>query len=123
MNASDRAAHDVDAYIANFPSDVQSRLEEMRAVIREVAPEAEESISYGIPAYKLARKPLIYFAGYAKHLGLYPLPPDPDQELADAMAPYVAGKGTLRFPLEKPTPLDVVRRVVADRKRHLQPDA
>jgi len=119
VNASDRSTNDVDAYIANFPADVQSRLEEIRSVIREVAPEADESISYGIPTYKLARKPLIYFAGYAKHLSIYPLPPDPGQELADAMAPYVAGKGTLRFSLREPTPLDLIRRVVIDRKEDL----
>ena len=77
MSASRNVAKTVDDYIARYPDDVQERLGQVRSLMRSVAPDAVESISYGMPAYKLHGKPLIYFAGYAKHIGVYPLPEEP----------------------------------------------
>lgn len=112
-------AETVDDYIAAFPADVQDRLKQIRQVISELAPAAVESISYAIPAYKLNGKPLIYFAGYARHVGLYPLPVDPSPELREAIEPFVAGKGTLQFAHREPLPLDLIREVVENRMRAL----
>jgi uncharacterized protein YdhG (YjbR/CyaY superfamily) len=119
MSASRNVAKTVDDYIARYPDDVQERLGQVRSLIRSVAPEALESISYAIPAFKVNGKPLIYVAGYAKHIGVYPLPEEPSPELEAEIAPYVAGKGTLQFPHSEPLPLDLIERVVVRRKQHI----
>ncbi|MEZ4499157.1 MAG: DUF1801 domain-containing protein [Thermomicrobiales bacterium] len=105
----------VDEYIAQFPAEVQAQLDQIRSLIHHLAPDSSETISYAIPAYKLHGKPLIYFAAYAKHIGLYPLPEHPSDDLTEAMAPFVAGKGTLRFPHTNPLPLDLIERVIISR--------
>ena len=64
----------VDNYIETFPKEIQTKLLQIRHIIKEIAPEAVESISYGMPAYKMNKKPLVYFAGYAKHIGFYDYP-------------------------------------------------
>jgi uncharacterized protein YdhG (YjbR/CyaY superfamily) len=119
MSASRNVAKTVDDYIARYPDDIQERLGQIRSMIRSVAPEAVESISYAIPAFKVNGKPLIYFAGYAKHIGAYPLPEEPSPELEAEIAPYVAGKGTLQFPHSEPPPLDLIERVVVRRKQYI----
>lgn len=117
---ANETAATVDDYIAASVELSRDRQQEIRALIREIAPDAQESISYAIPAYKVSGKPLIYFAAYAKHIGIYPLPEDPSPALHAEMAPYVAGKGTLQFPHDKPLPLDLIGRVVASRLAHLE---
>ena len=121
MNTRQRA-EDVDGYIATFPEDMQVRLGQIRNLVHTLAPDAVESISYAIPAYKVSGKPLIYFAGYAKHIGVYPLPDKPSNDLAAEMAPYVAGKGTLQFANRDPLPLDLIERVVRSRLESLKPN-
>jgi uncharacterized protein YdhG (YjbR/CyaY superfamily) len=101
----------VDEYIASFPVDVRARLEDVRATMRAAAPGTEERISYGIPTFALEGRYVVYFAGWKDHVSVYPVPGD-DPALEQEMAPYVAGKGTLRFPNENPIPHDLVRRVV-----------
>ncbi|HEX2205487.1 MAG TPA: DUF1801 domain-containing protein [Longimicrobium sp.] len=101
----------VDEYIAGFPPEVRDRLEEVRAAIREMVPEAGEKISYRIPTFTLGGKPLVYFAGHTKHIGVYPAPVE-HPELGAALAPYAKGKGTVQFPLDRPIPFDVVRKIV-----------
>ena len=110
----------VDTYIVRYPLEVQERLSQLRNLIRDIAPDAVESISYAIPAFKLKGKPLIYFAAYAKHVGLYPLPDNPSPELEAEMAPFVTGKGTMQFLHTRPLPLDVIRRVIVGRKQQLE---
>ena len=105
---------DIDAYIAAFPKDVQERLQQVRMTIRKAAPKAVEAIKYAIPAFVLNGKNLIYFAGYKEHIGVYPVP----REAAE-LAEYQTGKGTLRFPLDRPTPLRVITRVVKLRMREI----
>ena len=100
----------VDAYIATFPPDVQERLEAVRATIREAAPEAEETIAYGIAAYRMGG-PLVYFAGHRKHVGFYPTPRGIEEFAAD-LAPYESGKGTAQFPHDAPIPHDLLARIV-----------
>ncbi|GAA4345390.1 iron chaperone [Flaviaesturariibacter amylovorans] len=104
----------VDDYIESFPPDVQALLRELRAVIRAEAPGAAESISYGMPTYKIAGKPLVYFAAFKKHIGFYATPTGHAAFAAD-LAPYKQGRGSVQFPLGKPLPFDLVRRIVAFR--------
>ena len=102
----------IDDYIGAFPADVRSILEEVRARLRSAVPTADEGISYGIPVLTLDGRYLVYFAGWKHHISVYPLP-EGDATLVEAMAPYVAGKGTLKFPLSEPIPYDLIERVAA----------
>lgn len=98
-------------YIASFPKDTQLLLEQMHATIKKVALEAEESISYGMPAYKLFKKPLVYFAGYKNHIGFYATPTG-HSEFKDELSKYKQGKGSVQFPINKPLPLELITRIV-----------
>lgn len=111
MSTEKTAARDVDEYIAGFPEDVRRILEQVRATIREAVPEAEETISYQIPTFKLNGRYLVYFAGHRKHVAVYPAPLA-SPEIAADLAPYASGKGTAKFPLDRPIPLDLVRGMV-----------
>jgi uncharacterized protein YdhG (YjbR/CyaY superfamily) len=105
----------VQNYISTFPKDVQELLEQVRHIIANAAPEANESISYGMPAYKLSGKPLVYFAGYKKHIGLYALPSG-HEAFAEESDKYKKGKGSVQFPINEPLPLDLIERMVKFRK-------
>jgi len=100
----------VDEYIASFPAEVRAMLEEVRRTIRAVVPAAGEKISYQIPTITLDGRPLLYFSGWKEHISLYPIP-SVDEELATAIEPYRSGKGTLKFPLNKPIPYDLITRL------------
>ncbi len=89
-------AASVDEYIAMFPKDVQNILVHMRQTIKNAAPAAEESISYAIPAYKLNGKPLVYFAGYENHIGLYATPAG-HKEFEKELSKYKQGKALYNF--------------------------
>jgi len=101
----------VDAYIAGFPPEVAKLLSAIRAVVREAAPEAVESIAYRMPAYKVRKKPLIYFAAYSGHIGLYATPSG-HAAFAGELKAYKQGKGSVQFPLDRPIPVDLIRRIV-----------
>lgn len=101
---------DIDDYVARFPADVQAILEEVRATIRRAAPEAKETISYQMPAFK-HHGILVYFAGWQQHIGLYP-PVSGDKALEKAVARYAGPKGNLQFPLDQPIPYDLIERIV-----------
>jgi len=100
----------VDEYIAGFEGDVRTRLERIRATVRETAPRATEVISYGMPAYKM-KKILVYFAAHKNHIGLYPTPAV-TSVFKEELKPYEAGKGSIKFPNDKPMPYDLIRRIV-----------
>ncbi|MGH3345119.1 MAG: iron chaperone [Carbonactinosporaceae bacterium] len=102
----------IDDYISSFPEDVQIALEEVRRTIRKVVLTAGETISYQIPAVTLDGRYLVYFAAWKHHVSLYPIPAG-DEAFEREIAPYKAGKGTLRFPLREPIPHDLIERVVA----------
>jgi uncharacterized protein YdhG (YjbR/CyaY superfamily) len=115
MKKSSRAPRTIDEYIAGFPGDVQKILKKIRVTIRKAAPGAEETISYRIPAFKLHGM-LIFFAAYPHHVGLYPAPrgaPEFKKELSS----YEGGKGTIRFPLDKPVPFHLISRIVKYRAK------
>jgi uncharacterized protein YdhG (YjbR/CyaY superfamily) len=99
----------VDDYIQGFPADVRQILGALRNAIRRVVPDAEESISYRIPTYKLANRPLVYFAAYQHHISLYPAT---ERSVIPGLAPYRSGRGTLKFPIEKPIPFALVMQFV-----------
>jgi uncharacterized protein YdhG (YjbR/CyaY superfamily) len=103
--------NEVDKYIAGFPDHVKGLLNQIRTVIRETAPDAVECISYGMPAYKLNKKPLVYFAGYARHIGFYATPAGHEKFEAE-LSRYKQGKGSVQFPIDQPLPLDLVKRIV-----------
>ncbi|HMS92900.1 MAG TPA: DUF1801 domain-containing protein [Candidatus Saccharibacteria bacterium] len=109
---------DVDAYINQFNGEVKKRLEVVRLLIRTTAPQAIESIAYGMPAYKLNNKPLVYFAGYAKHVGFYATP-NGHEAFVEEFAKYKQGKGSVQFPNNQPLPTDLIKRVVVYRKEQL----
>jgi len=111
MRTSRTAAQSVDDYIAGFPADVQKVLKKIRATIRKAAPKADESISYQIAAYKINGKVLIYFAGFAKHVSVYPAPRDA-KEFKKELAAYKGGKGTVQFPLDSKIDYDLITRIV-----------
>lgn len=100
----------VDAYIASFPPEVQALLQQVRQVVREAAPDAQELIGYQMPAFR-QHGVLVYFAAFKRHIGLYP-PVRGDAALARALAPYAGEKGNLRFPLDAPIPLELIDRIV-----------
>lgn len=103
----------VDEYIAQFPADVQARLEQMRAACRAGAPEADEIISYGMPAY-YQNGNVVYFGAAKKHIGFYPTPQGVES-FADEFAKYPGAKGSVQFPHDQPLPLELVTRVTAKR--------
>jgi uncharacterized protein YdhG (YjbR/CyaY superfamily) len=106
-----RTPKDIDNYIAGFPNDVQNILQKVRTTIRKAAPGAEETISYQIPTFKLNGTYLIYFAGFKNHISLYPAPRGAE-EFKKELAAYEGGKGTVRFPLDKRIPFDLIKRIV-----------
>lgn len=101
----------VDQYIASFPKETQVVLKKIRATIRQVIPKAEQAISYQIPAFKLNGKFVIYFAGFAQHVSMYPIYAD-TKSLKKEIAPYVSGKATVKFSLEKPIPYGLIKKIV-----------
>ena len=102
------------SYFAKFPETSQKRMQQIRMLILEKAPEAQESISYGMPAYKTNGKPLIYFAAFKNHIGLYATPSG-HTHFADALSQYKQGKGSVQFPNEQPLPLDLIAEIIAFR--------
>lgn len=102
---------EVDNYIAKFPAEVQEILNKLRNIIITMAPNAVESISYGMPGYKLNGKPLVYFAGYKAHIGLYATPSG-HSEFAQELSVYKQGKGSVQFPLNQPMPYELIKRII-----------
>ena len=101
----------VDQYIGTFPEEVQKTLEEIRNTIKAIVPDAKEKISYQIPCFELNGRNLIHFAGWNRHISMYPVPTG-DEAFEKKIARYVAGKGTLKFSLDEPIPLELIGEVV-----------
>lgn len=104
----------VEDYIAEFPKDVQKKLQLVRKTILKNAPSAIESISYGMPAYKLNKKPLVYFGGFSKHIGFYATPTG-HQKFESQLSNYKQGKGSVQFPLNEELPIDLITDIVVFR--------
>ena len=102
----------VESYLASFPDEVRPVLEQVRKTIRTAVPGAEETISYDIPTFKLGGRAVVYFAGWKHHVSVYPIP-QADEALERDLAPFRAAKGTLKFPLDRPVPYELIGRAAA----------
>ncbi len=100
----------IDEYISSFPENIQAILRELRRVIHEAAPEAQETISYRMPAFK-QNGILVYFAAFKHHIGFYPTATGVQAFKAE-LSPYVTSKGAIQFPLDKPIPFKLVEKMV-----------
>jgi uncharacterized protein YdhG (YjbR/CyaY superfamily) len=109
-------AQTIDEYIAGFPPETQKLLQQVRAIVRQAAPDATEAMSYSIPAFDLNGRHLVFFAGYARHIGFYPIPRG-ISTFTEELKPYKQGKGSVQFPLARPLPVDLIRRIVEFRVR------
>jgi uncharacterized protein YdhG (YjbR/CyaY superfamily) len=103
----------IDEYIAGYPEDTQETLQQLRAVIQSVAPEATEAISYGMPTFKLHGN-LVHFAAFKDHIGFFPTSSGVERFESELTA-YSTSKGTIRFPLGKPIPEELIRKITAFR--------
>ena len=101
----------MDEYISTFPKNVRDILEKIRQTIKKSAPETEETISYQMPTFKLNGKNLVYFAAFKNHIGFYPIPSG-IEAFKKELSPYKQGKGSVQFPIEKPIPYDLVKKIV-----------
>lgn len=110
MDKNEIRFNSIDEYIATFPEDVQNKLHELRRVIKDSAPEAEEKISYQMPTF-FQNGNLIHFAAFKNHIGIYPTP-NGIEAFSDELSKYEGGKGSKRFPLNEPLPLDLISRIV-----------
>ncbi|BBE19224.1 hypothetical protein AQPE_3400 [Aquipluma nitroreducens] len=101
----------IDEYIVGFTPDIQLILNQVRSTIRHAAPDAEELIGYGMPAYKTHGRPLVYFAAFKNHIGFYATPTG-HAEFAKELSTYKQGKGSVQFPIDQPLPLELIFQIV-----------
>jgi len=100
----------VDDYIASYPEETRAQLAQVRQAIQETVPEAQEKISYGMATFTIDGRPLVYFAGWKSHIGLYPVPTG-DAAFEAVISPYRRAKDTVRFPISRPVPIDLVTQI------------
>ena len=110
MTTKRTKAKDIDEYIASFPKETQKLLEQVRVTIREAAPEAEETINYGIPTLTLKGN-LVHFAAFKNHIGFYPAP-SAIKAFSKELSAYDGAKGSVKFPIDKPLPFDLISKIV-----------
>ncbi|MDP1844739.1 MAG: DUF1801 domain-containing protein [Sediminibacterium sp.] len=108
----------IETYIQQFPSNVQEILNNIRKLIKDNAANAEELFSYGMPAYKLNKKPLVYFAAFKNHIGFYATPSG-HAEFQVALSKYKQGKGSVQFPLDQPIPYQLIESIVKFRVKEI----
>lgn len=110
MTSGNTQATTIDDYLANVPPDAREKLQEIRQIVKEEAPEADEAISYRMPAFKL-HGILVYFGAFKDHVGLYPTS-SPMDAFREELAGYKTSKGAIQFPLDRPLPVPLIRRIV-----------
>jgi len=110
MNTNPATPKDIDEYIARFPPHIQEILQKIRMTIHEAAPQAQETISYQMPTFTLKGN-LVHFAAFKNHIGFYPTPTG-TEKFQEELSVYKGGKGSIRFPLDRPIPYDLIRRIV-----------
>jgi uncharacterized protein YdhG (YjbR/CyaY superfamily) len=110
MDEKRSSTKNIDNYISEFPEDIQKILQKIRIVIKKAAPDAEETIKYAMPTFTLKGN-LVYFAAYKHHIGFYPVPSG-IEKFKKELSPYEGGKGSVKFPLDKPIPYDLIAKIV-----------
>jgi uncharacterized protein YdhG (YjbR/CyaY superfamily) len=110
MIAGEKEVTTIDEYIKTFPEHVQIILKKMRVTIRDAAPEAQEAISYQMPTFRLNGN-LVHFAAFKNHIGFYPSPSG-IEAFKEELSPYKSAKGSVQFPMDKPVPYDLVKKIV-----------
>ena len=110
MKTRRAVAQSIDEYIAGFPNEVQGILQRIRKTIKKAAPDAEETINYQIPTFTLKGN-LVHFAAYAKHVGFYPTPTG-IEKFKNELSAYEGAKGSVKFPLDKAIPFDLITKIV-----------
>ncbi len=118
MKATSTKFKTVDEYISTFPASTQKILKDVRKTIHAAAPQAEDVISYNMPAIKL-KGILVYYAAYEKHIGFYPTA-SPIEVFKDQLSDYKFSKGAIQFPIDKPMPFDLITRIVKFRMKEVQ---
>ena len=101
----------VNSYINQFPKETQAKLQKLRQIIKASAPGSIEIISYNMPAFKIHRRILVYFAAFKNHIGLYALP-SAVVNFKKELSRFKTSKGTIRFPLDKPIPPELVKKII-----------
>lgn len=115
----DKTIKTVNEYINAFPLETQKILTKIREIIKKAAPNAEECIAYGMPAYKLNGKPLVYFAAFKNHIGFYPTPRG-IESFNEELSKYKHAKGSVQFLINEPIPLDLINKIVKFRAQETQ---
>ena len=118
MKISQNKLKTIDTYIKPFPAEVKANLQAIRDIVHAEAPEAVEVISYSMPAFKLGGRILIYFAGYKKHIGIYPYPSSV-KAFAKELVKYKTSTSTIQIPLDQKLPVALVRKIIRFRKKEL----
>jgi uncharacterized protein YdhG (YjbR/CyaY superfamily) len=112
----------VEDYLGQFHGEASARINQIRDIVKKHAPDAVESLSYGLIGYKLYGKPLVYVGGFAHHTGFYATP-NGHEAFKDDFAKYKQGKGSVQFPLDQPLPTDLIARVVEYRKKTIDQES
>jgi len=110
MSETRQKFKNIDDYISSFPVETQKLLEQIRAEIKKTAPDAKETISYGIPTFTLKGN-LVHFAAFRNHIGFYPAPSG-ISAFREELSVYENAKGSVKFPIDKPMPFDLIRKIV-----------
>jgi uncharacterized protein YdhG (YjbR/CyaY superfamily) len=110
METNQTSPQTIDEYIASFPEDIQAILQQIRATIRQAAPDAQETIKYAMPTFTLYGN-LVHFAAFKKHIGFYPVPSGIEKFKAE-LSVYKSAKGSVQFPLDQPIPYDLISKIV-----------
>ncbi len=116
MQTSKKRPRTIDEYIAMFPINVRKRLNQIRRTIKEIAPQAEETISYDMPAFKIDSGYFANFAAWKNHIAMYPVPSG-SAAFNKQLSQYVSHKSTIQFPHDKPLPLALIRKIVKYRMK------
>jgi uncharacterized protein YdhG (YjbR/CyaY superfamily) len=112
-------ANEVDKYLQEVEPQQRAELERIRKLVKQLAPEAQESISYGMPTFKLNKKPLIHFAAFKNHMSIFPASGRIVEKMGDKLTTFHTSKGTLQFTLDKPIPEKILEEIIQERRAEI----